>query len=524
MSGEPPASMLLDTMQWILSMGGSNDLQAFLDRLPTQQIEALLVASEMNDSAFNASGVAVIPPRLQEIVGQTDLSVAVARDDHPNPRPRTSSSLSFMPIMNDVNLQAPPPPHHGMIAARTARQLPERPVARRAAADFAPEASATARQEQEQPDRPNINNGSDHQHHAHATSLSIESDQTFLDPLHNFLRSSCIEVFEATKNDMTAPGRGARPTEIGQVGLRCIHCKDVPRHGLARQAVCFPSKRDTIFDSVRNYQRTHLDACSHIPSETKALYKNLLKEQDSHPQKKPQKVLKAYYAQAASELGLVDTPNGLMFGTSPNRSGSPSERLQEIIRAAESPDKFASIWKARSLSSNNDDAMQIMKKFEHVASDATRTVLINARKEPTPFVHPQDFPATSDVDFLLFHQVQPIRPTPERLELRGLNPNRFQSLCGLCCKHCAARDAEKKTSSHSSGGVYFPVDLASLADSAFRQSLLNHVTRCSNVPSEVKDALEELKSLTVDFGITNKRGSKKRFIKKIWGRMENYYE
>mmetsp|Transcript_21198 Transcript_21198/g.38935 ORF Transcript_21198/g.38935 Transcript_21198/m.38935 type:complete len:338 (-) Transcript_21198:76-1089(-) len=336
----------------------------------------------------------------------------------------------------------------------------------------------------------------------------------FLDPFHNFLRCKCIEVFVATKNDMIAPGRGARPTKVGQVGLRCLYCKDIPRQDLARMAVCFPSRRDTIFEGVRNYQRTHLEACTHIPEDVKAKYKLI---QHDSPKKKPQKILKAYYAETASELGLVDTTNGLAFGAPPNRTGIPSERLRTLIRAAESPTKFASFCKA--YSSVKNEAIQ-MKKFEHIASGSTRKVITNARKEPSPFVCPQDFPTISDVDFLLFCQVRPFKPSAEILEKRGLDAG--NTLSGLCCKHCARANAGENTSHHR--GVYFPTDVDSLAESSFSQTLLNHLMSCPNVPQEIKNALDELKQLAVEHGIIAKRGSKKNFFKKIWRRMETYYE
>ncbi|KAL7528964.1 hypothetical protein ACHAXR_007912 [Thalassiosira sp. AJA248-18] len=349
----------------------------------------------------------------------------------------------------------------------------------------------------------------------HATSLSVESDRTFLDPVHNFLRCKCIELFVVTQIHKMFYGRGTRPSKVGQVGLRCFYCKDAPRKDLARQAVCFPSKLETIFESVRNYQRTHFEDCPHIPKEIKANYKSLLK-QDGGPLKKTQKYVKAYYAEAASELGLVDTPKGLFFGAPPNRTGVPSERLGALITAAESPAKQPSFWKA--YSSCKDEAIQ-MKKFEHVASVSTRTVIANARKYPSPFVHPQDFPAISDVDFLLFHQVSPCEPTAARLEQKGLHLEHLRQLPCLCCKHCAR--ANEGELLHK--GVYFPRNLAAFSDSSFSQSLWCHVTGCHNVPREIKNALVELKTLAATRGVRTKRGSKTMFLKKVWARIEGYY-
>ena len=107
--------------------------------------------------------------------------------------------------------------------------------------------------------------------------LLIDSDTTFLDPLHNFLRTKCIEIFVATQNHIDAPGRGSKPSCIGQLGLRCIHCKDMARKELARQAICYPSRRDTIFEAVRNYQRTHLKVCPLIPQVIMDEYNKLAK-------------------------------------------------------------------------------------------------------------------------------------------------------------------------------------------------------------------------------------------------------
>ena len=93
-------------------------------------------------------------------------------------------------------------------------------------------------------DDPNPNNGP-------PVSLRIEPDASFLDPLQNFLRTKCIEIFVATQHHLGAPGRASKPSCMGQLGLRCIHCKDVPMDELARQAISYPSKRDLILESVR---------------------------------------------------------------------------------------------------------------------------------------------------------------------------------------------------------------------------------------------------------------------------------
>eukprot|EP00985_Skeletonema_marinoi_P014032 scaffold7029_cov93-Skeletonema_marinoi.AAC.1 len=108
--------------------------------------------------------------------------------------------------------------------------------------------------------------------HRYPTRLSVPSDEKNLDPDHNFLRSTCIEVFvSGSEYNSRGRGRGSKSS----VGLRCVHCKHVPKHERAKQAVSYPSRTSHIYESVRNFQRTHLGACAHIPNEVKQKYRVL---------------------------------------------------------------------------------------------------------------------------------------------------------------------------------------------------------------------------------------------------------
>ena len=286
--------------------------------------------------------------------------------------------------------------------------------------------------------------------------LFIDSDTTFLDNLQNFLRTKCVEVFVATQYHLHAPSGagGGKPSYVGQVGLRCIHCKGMPRKELARQAVSYPSRCDLILESVRNYQRTHLEACPLIPQVIKNEYKKLqsLRNARSGTRPKTHKVLKVYFAEAARELGIVDSPNhkGLVFdASSVNTSGVPSERLQTIIDAAESrSSKFALLFTPRPTIHNHNLEM---RKFERVCSEATQKVLLAARKEPTVLVAPQDFPTVSDEHYLLYHQLGALRKKVQSTR----QEEQYIYKCGLICKHCAL---ENENIDILHRGVYYPAD------------------------------------------------------------------
>ena len=40
---------------------------------------------------------------------------------------------------------------------------------------------------------------------------------------------------------------------------------------------------------------------------------------------------------------------------------------------------------------------------------------------------------------------------------------------------------------------------------------------------KTKEALDELQRLAAEHGVVTKRGTKALFLKKLWGRMANYY-
>jgi len=350
----------------------------------------------------------------------------------------------------------------------------------------------------------------------HPTRLSIPSDEQFLDPVYNFLRSSCIEVFVCdSKYNSGGRGRGAKTHLEGQVGLRCAHCKDIRKSMRANQAVSYPSRTENIFESIRNYQRIHFEACEYIPSELKKKYRVLVSKTY---RKVHLKYIKVYFAEAACEIGMVQKPNGLFFGSPPNTSGKPSEKLQAIMSIAENPSS-SEHRKLKDLLFPKVDERVENSKFSHIASTKTRHVIANCRQEKSAFVYSSDFPTLSDFRFVLYHQFVPCRPPTTALNRRKIKPAKWDTLSGLCCKHCAK--AYPGARYHE--GMYFPLDLESLHDSSFFNNLTCHIMTCPLVPLETKEALDELQLLAAEHGVVTKRGAKRFFLKKLWDRLANYY-
>eukprot|EP00986_Skeletonema_menzelii_P011685 scaffold6108_cov119-Skeletonema_menzelii.AAC.7 len=353
---------------------------------------------------------------------------------------------------------------------------------------------------------------------AYPTRLSIPFDEQFLDPVHRFLRSSCVEVFVCGGN-MNPKGLGRRAypqTEThvrGQVGLRCPHCQHIPKSNRANQAVSYPSKLGHIYESVRNFQRIHFEACEYIPSSLKKEYMELVSQTQSS-KKIHRKYIKVYFAEAAREIGMVESPYGLFFGAPPNTSGTPSKKLQAVMTIAQNPSACERRQLQDLLFPKIDERVK-NSKFSHIASARTQQVIESCRQEEAAFIYPSDFPTVSDFRFVLFHQFVPCRPPASKLERRKTVPKNWDTLSGLWCKHCAK--------AHHCHGMYCPLDFNSFCDSSFFKYITSHILSCNGVPIATKEALNELHMLAAEHGSTTKRGAKTLFLKKVWDRMTNHY-
>mmetsp|Transcript_15292 Transcript_15292/g.23811 ORF Transcript_15292/g.23811 Transcript_15292/m.23811 type:complete len:484 (-) Transcript_15292:243-1694(-) len=68
-----------------------------------------------------------------------------------------------------------------------------------------------------------------------------------------------LEIFEATEQDITQSMQGRKKQlYVGQVGVRCIHCKNLPLQKRGRGSVYFPAKLDRFYQAAQNMASTHL--------------------------------------------------------------------------------------------------------------------------------------------------------------------------------------------------------------------------------------------------------------------------
>ena len=134
-----------------------------------------------------------------------------------------------------------------------------------------------------------------------------------------------VELFEATAADVSAPVKGRnKPIVLGQVGIRCIHCRHVyPISERARGAMYYPHTLLGIYQASQILSQGHLieGSCQYVST---ALREELraLKEQKSYAT-----AGKEYWAKTAEVLGVFEDQFGLRFE---ERIPQPTSDLVEM--------------------------------------------------------------------------------------------------------------------------------------------------------------------------------------------------
>jgi hypothetical protein len=167
--------------------------------------------------------------------------------------------------------------------------------------------------------------------------LAITEDKEWLSDMDCFIRRN-LEVFCATEDDvMIAQEDKKYPITLGQVGIRCWHCATAKDYGTARgTAVAFPYSINGIYESVREFQRMHLESCPNLPEATRQ------KLEGFKGSTSLSSVLRKFYVLAARALGMHDTSEGIRsggetvsLGSSANSVFSSSDNASQGLRTAE---------------------------------------------------------------------------------------------------------------------------------------------------------------------------------------------
>eukprot|EP00590_Aulacoseira_subarctica_P001483 CAMPEP_0172416644 /NCGR_PEP_ID=MMETSP1064-20121228/3162_1 /TAXON_ID=202472 /ORGANISM="Aulacoseira subarctica , Strain CCAP 1002/5" /LENGTH=951 /DNA_ID=CAMNT_0013154477 /DNA_START=109 /DNA_END=2960 /DNA_ORIENTATION=- len=367
-----------------------------------------------------------------------------------------------------------------------------------------------------------------------------------------------VEVFRATSRDVDAPAPGRKnPVSVGQVGLRCIHCRHLSDR--VKRAVCYPSSLRRFYRTITDMKLDHFTACPGVPQEVKGALDNL-------------KVLSSrstgttmrYFVDSAMKLGLVDADGGVRFksdttmeivaesGNTATSSVSSclvteSKSDEDLPRKVDSlpvvcPDFFSKMSNLLTTSSkllvdevdlSRTSGIEVVSKYSEsdTESDDPEQPVADEPLESGPdavLILAPSSECQGDQECQIFHgcvllsqnedkfMLSPLRSflrenvyafsaTEEDIATR--TPTNFSitlGRVGLCCKHCHKIPPKDR----SNRAVCFPFSIDRLYQSVADLQRF-HFTICKEVPADVKEKFEYLKC-------ASSKGSKGLATRQYW--------
>ena len=153
-----------------------------------------------------------------------------------------------------------------------------------------------------------------------------------LEPKYEIILEN-IELVMATREDEERK-KSTSMYRRGNIGLRCVHCKHLPRSQQKKQALVFPGDASCFGSNFSNF-RNHFTLCQNVGSELKA-------QIESPPDYSPppnQYVSVLPYCKAVGEtFGIEDDPNGTVrFSIDVPRGEEPTSFLIKSDRISTNP-------------------------------------------------------------------------------------------------------------------------------------------------------------------------------------------
>lgn len=313
-----------------------------------------------------------------------------------------------------------------------------------------------------------------------------------------------------------APGR-KHAVVVGQVGLRCIHCRHTTRSSeRVKRAVCYPSSIKRIYRTVIDMKLDHFLHCRFVPDTLKDTL-NALKANNT----RSTGTTMQYFIRAAGTIGMVDGPSGvrLMDNNAPPTEGVPPQgpstmSASEATPVASSkvavatpdstgkanektPPSDNSIQRNNSMSSQNSNGSAMMADDDSLPKELYTGKVSLALDE--------DKNALSPLRCFLREQVCAFSATEEDIAVR--TPTTFSvsvGQVGIGCVHCLGQPAKLRMNR----AVCFPFSIARIYQSVADIQRF-HLGECKHVPPEIKEKFLELQS-------ASSKGSKGLATRQYW--------
>ncbi|MFM6175348.1 MAG: hypothetical protein ACKPB4_24990, partial [Sphaerospermopsis kisseleviana] len=357
-----------------------------------------------------------------------------------------------------------------------------------------------------------------------AKLLALPEDRISLSETLCIVREN-IEVFTASIEDVEAPAPGRKhAVSVGQVGLRCIHCRHTTRSSeRVKRAVCYPSSIKRIYRTVIDMKLDHFLHCKFVPQSLKdtltALKANNTRSTGTTMQ---------YFIRAAIQLGMVDgssgvrltenavTPMLVPFSPPQSRSSSIPKMLTpptaerttvpmnspiETQHSGEKSDGASTsdfrIYRNSSMSSEGTAGNSVMMDDVAMPKETFNGHISLALAE--------DRMSLSPLRCFLRQQVCAFTATEQDIAVR--TPNTFSvsvDQVGIGCIHCMHQPAKMRLNR----AACFPFSIARIYQ-AVADIQRFHLNECKDVPKDIKDRFLELQS-------QSSKGSKGLATRQYW--------
>jgi len=138
--------------------------------------------------------------------------------------------------------------------------------------------------------------------------MDLPSDKSQLSGYQIMIRQQ-LEFFASQQDDIDYSVQGRKKkAKLGQVGIRCRHCANIPLRQRGRGACYYPRTFDSIYQAAQNMATNHLHAsCNQIPPEIRQQLCELRDRRDTA------RGGKRYWSDACQALNLVEDEQGLRF-------------------------------------------------------------------------------------------------------------------------------------------------------------------------------------------------------------------
>lgn len=337
-----------------------------------------------------------------------------------------------------------------------------------------------------------------------------------------------VEVFSATEADVKAPAPGRkRPVIVGQVGLRCIHCRAATHQSeKVKRAVCFPSSVKRIYRTVIDMKLDHFKACRFVPIELK-----LKLEELRATNARSTGTTMTYFLQAAKRMGMSDGGNGICFETQSNppiepmmepiSNESATEQQTNDASAIMRPLKKSSLKQQNvqsgvsftlslDLSMSDESGGETTKGKESLGKQEIKSNCIKAKGKQfyegrTLLAMPEDKTMLSPLRCFLRENVCVFSATYADIAVR--TPTTFSvelGQVGIACIHCLKLHARER----SNRAVCFPYSIGRIYQSVADIQRF-HFSECKMVPQDVRDKFMELQN-------ASSKGSKGLATRSYW--------